>query len=60
MKTIVNISLIIAAISLIVGIISRVAGQAVGPMALQPHVFLQFTNTCLLAAIALTVLRLAK
>ncbi len=60
MKTIVNISLIIAAISLIVGIISRITIAPVGPMQIEAQAFLEFTNTCLLVALTFAVLQLLK
>ncbi len=60
MKVIVKISIIVAAISLILGIISRVTLQPIGPMAIQAQAFLQFTNTCLLVAITFAVLQLLK
>lgn len=60
MKAIVNISLIIAAISLVVGIISRITLQPVGPMQIEAQAFLQFTNICLLVAICFAVLQLLK
>jgi hypothetical protein len=56
MKAIVNISLVAAAISLILGIISRLTITPV-PLApgkgIEAQAFLQFTNTCLLIAITL-------
>jgi len=60
MKAIVNISIIVAAISLIVGIVSRITIIPVGPMRIQAQAFLQFTNTCLLVAITFAVLQLLK
>jgi len=60
MKGVIHTSIIVAAISLIVGIISRATGQAVGPMALESHAFLNFTNTCLLVAITFALLQLVK
>ncbi len=59
MKTIINIALVLAAISLIIGIISRLTLTPVGP-GIEAQAFLQFTNTCLLAVIALGVLELLK
>ena len=60
MKAIVKISIIVAAISLIVGIVSRLTLTPVGPMMIQAQAFLQFTNTCLLVAITFAVLQLLK
>jgi hypothetical protein len=63
MKAIVNISLVVAAISLILGVVSRLT---LTPLPLAPgrgieaQAFLAFTNTCLLIAITLTVLDIAK
>ena len=59
MKAIINIALVAAGISLVVGIISRITLTPVGP-GIEAQAFLQFTNTCLLAAIALGVLELLK
>jgi len=56
MKALVNIALVLAAVSFILGVISRLT---VTPIPIVPkggmeaQAFLQFTNTCLLAAIAL-------
>jgi len=60
MKAIVKISIIVAAISLILGIVSRLTLQPIGPMGIQAQAFLQFTNTCLLVAITFAVLQLLK
>ena len=60
MKAIINIALGVAVISLIVGIISRVTLTPLGPMAIEAQAILQFTNTCLLLAIALAVVQLLK
>jgi len=63
MKAIVNIALVVAFVSLVVGIISRLT---VTPIPLAPgkgieaRAFLAFTNTCLLIAITLTLLKIAK
>ncbi len=60
MKTIIYIALAMAAISLIVGIISRVTLVPVNVMpgvGIKANAFLEFTNTCLLAAIALALLK---
>jgi hypothetical protein len=55
MKAMVNIALVVAAVSLILGIISRftVIPVQIGKTGIEAQAFLQFTNTCLLAAIAL-------
>ena len=63
MKIIVNIALVAAAVSLVVGIISRLT---LNPMPIAPgtgieaQAFLSFTNTCLLIVITLTLLEIAK
>jgi hypothetical protein len=59
MKAIAYIAIIVGAISLVVGIISRITLTPVGP-GIEAQAFLQFTNTCLLAAIALGILELLK
>jgi len=56
MKAIVNIALVVAAVSLILGIISRFTALPVhigAKTGIEAQAFLQFTNTCLLVAIAL-------
>lgn len=57
MKNLANIALIAAAVSVIIGIISRLSLQPIGPMGMEAQAFLQFANTCLLAAIALAILQ---
>jgi hypothetical protein len=59
MKSIINIALVVAVISLIVGIFSRLTLTPIGP-GIEAQAFLQFANTCLLAAIALGILELLK
>lgn len=60
MKAIAYIAVIVGVISLVVGIISRLTLQPVQPGGIEAQAFLQFTNTCFLAAIALGVLELLK
>jgi hypothetical protein len=61
MKTVMNILLVVAVISLVGGIIARIlVGQPLGPMAISSQAFLRFTDTCLLAVIALGILELLK
>ena len=60
MKTIAYIAIGVAAISLIVGIISRLTITPVGPAGIEAQAFLGFANTCLLVAITLILLGLAK
>ena len=63
MKNIASIAILVAAISLTIGLISRLF---VLPMPITPgkgveaHAFLEFANTCLLISIALTLLQIAK
>jgi len=60
MKVIAYIAIIIAAISLVVGIVSRLTLQPIGPMRIQAQAFLQFANTSLLVAITFAILQLLK
>jgi len=62
MKNIVNVVLVIAAISLVAGIISRlsVVPIVLGRAEIFAEAFLAFTNTCLLLAIVLILLQLVK
>jgi hypothetical protein len=62
MKAVVNIALVVAVISLILGIISRLTLTPVpiAPGGIEANVFLGFTNTCLLIAIALMLSQLVK
>lgn len=53
MKALINVALVAAALSLIAGVVSRLTLSPIGPGAIEAQAFLQFTNTCLLAAIAL-------
>lgn len=56
MKGLANALLVIAALSLVVGIISRLTMQSIGG-GLEAHAFLDFAQTLLLAVIALSVLK---
>ncbi|MBN3038755.1 MAG: hypothetical protein JW869_04980 [Candidatus Omnitrophica bacterium] len=60
MKAIINGAIAAAGISLVVGIISRMTLKPIGPSSIEAQAFLQFTNTCLLLAIALTLLEILK
>lgn len=60
MKVLSYVALVAAAVSLIIGIASRVMVQPIGPMQIEAQAFLQFANTCLLAAIAFAVLQLLQ
>ena len=56
MKIIIKIAVVVAVISLLLGIASRVTGSFIGPLGLTPDTLLSFTNTCLLIAITLMLL----
>ncbi len=62
MKTIAYIAIAVAAISLVVGIISRwtLTPIALVPGGLEAHTLLVFTNTCLLIAITFILLQILK
>ena len=60
MRAIISGSLVIAGISLVVGMISRLTLNPVGPSNIEAEAFLAFTNTCLLMAIAFSLLELLK
>ncbi len=55
MKAVVNILVGVGVISLVIGVISRFTLTPV--QGIEAHAFLAFTNTCLLLAIALTLLK---
>ena len=52
-------ALVIAAVSLVMGIVSRILVLPLPPGAagLEANAFLRFTNTCLLASIAFTLMK---
>jgi len=58
MKKAANIALVLAGISLVVGVVSRLMVMPIPPgmHGLEAGAFLGFTNTCLLAAIAFLLL----
>lgn len=62
MKTVAYLAIVIAAISLIAGIISRftLTPLAMVPGGLESQALLAFTNTCLLVAITLILLEILK
>jgi hypothetical protein len=60
MKIVVNVALVVAGISLILGIIARINFNTIGPIGLEAPAFLKFTNTCLLIAITGILLQLKK
>jgi hypothetical protein len=59
MSGLARVALILAALSLLVGVISRISmiPIPIAPNGLEAQNFLDFTNTCLLAAIALSLVR---
>ncbi len=61
MKGLAVIAIVVALVSIVIGIISRLMVQPI-PVAsgINAQSFLDFTNTCLLFAIALLVLGMAK
>ncbi|MFH1683779.1 MAG: hypothetical protein ABIA67_02720 [Candidatus Margulisiibacteriota bacterium] len=56
MKKLANIALIVAAISFVIGAISRLTLIPIPIAGIEAQALLQFTNTALLAAIALVLL----
>ncbi len=62
MKVIAYIAIVVGAISLIAGIISRltVAPVPIVRGGIEAHAFLAFTNTCLLIAITFILLQILK
>lgn len=61
MKGLMNILLILAGLSLVGALIARIiVGEPLGPMAIRAQAFLRFTDTCLLAVIALGIWELLK
>ncbi len=62
MRKIAALALVIAALSFVLAVISRITGQPiiVMPSGVQAVTFLNFANTCLLAAIAFILLELAR
>lgn len=62
MKGIVNIALVVGAISLVVGIISRLTFAPIHIVrgGLEAEAFLAFTDTCLLVAITFILLQILK
>ncbi len=62
MQKVAALALVIAAISFVLAVISRITGQPIVlmPSGVQATTFLDFTNTCLLAAIAFILLELAR
>ncbi len=62
MRKVGALALVVAGISFILAVISRMTGQPIVllPSGVQATTFLDFTNTCLLAAIAFILLELAR
>lgn len=62
MKIVAYIALVVAALSLVVGIISRFTLTPIGlvPGGLEARAILAFTNTCLLVAVVFILLEILK
>ena len=60
MKALAGIALVVAIISIIVGIISRLTLIPVPPVGIEAHAIFQFANTCLLLAITLLLMSMQK
>ncbi len=61
MKTLSIIAIVVAAVSALLGIISRIMIQPFfGGLRVEAHAFLQFSSVCLLFAIALGTLKLLE
>lgn len=61
MKVLSIIAIVVAAVSTILGIISRIMiTPFFGALQIEAHAFLQFSSVCLLFAIALGILKLLK
>ncbi len=58
MKNLILVVIIIAALSILLGIIMRFAGQSL--LGIFPNAFLRFADSCLLLAIALAVVQCLK
>jgi len=57
-KNLILVVIIIAAVSILLGIIMRFAGQSL--LGIFPNAFLRFADSCLLLAIALAVVQCLK
>jgi len=55
MKGLITVSIILAAISLVAAIVSRVTLTPIGPINIEASALLAFTNTCLLVAVLLSL-----
>ncbi|MCM8801214.1 MAG: hypothetical protein NC912_04280 [Candidatus Omnitrophica bacterium] len=62
MNAIINSAIIVALVSLVLGIISRVTmfRLPLAPGGIGASAFLEFTNTCLLVAITFILLKISK
>lgn len=62
MNAIINTAIVVAAVSLVLGIISRLAMVRIplAPGGMSAFVFLEFANTCLLIAITFILLKMSK
>lgn len=63
MKTLAYVAIVVALVSLIIGVISRLTMTPIAIVptgALSAEIFLTFTNTCLLLAIAISLVEMAK
>lgn len=61
MKQLIDVFIILAVVSLVIGIISRIMLVPFPPVInVEANAFVRFTNTCLLFAIALTLLEMLK
>ena len=58
MKNLTMVIVVIAAVSILLGIIMRLASQSL--LGIFPNAFLRFADTCLLLAIALAVVQCLK
>ncbi len=57
MKGLPSVLLVVAALSLVVGVISRMRMQPMGGVGVEGHAFIEFAQTLFLAVIALSVLK---
>ncbi len=60
MKALAYVSVVVAAVSIIIGIVLAVTGKQLPPVGLLAETFMDFTEVCLLFAIAFAVMGLLK
>ncbi len=60
MKTLAYIAIIVAVVSIVIGIVLAAAGKQLPPVDLQAKTFMDFTKVCLLFAVAFSVVELVK